>query len=568
MATLSESTSVTTANRAASAESQARRSLAAWLIPLTLALATAAVTARQISVGGFRSTDEARHAMNGVLLLDMVREGGWRHPRQYGEQFYSRYPCISIPYNHPPLFHACEAVVFAVCGFSPTTARLSVLLFHVASVCLFYQLVRVHTDRSTGALTAILFATAPVVLTYSQRTFLEPAMVFFMLLATWFLLRYGRQPQRRWAALWLLTVLAAILTKQTAAMIVPVHLIYLTVRFGRELLDHPGLKLLVLLTLVGLVGLAYLTAQHSIYQMRTLTTGTVEGRLSAQHVFRYPSFLPRHLGWPHLAAAAVGAVALVAGRRQELAAEAAMFLGWGAVFWAMTVALNDQGAARYMYPWIPAWAWFGGLGLSATRRQMGTGAVGWTALAAFFIPVAARGSETNPPILDGMRQAAEFVSKRPDGTTVLVDGEWDGEFVFWMRKFDPQRRIVLRGSKVLYTFASYKTIGFRSFAETEEQILDLLRRYGTHYIVVENHDEQATVAGSRLRQLLRSERFERLAHLPLVDSQGALGSTHLDVYYFREAPTPTAASLELQFPGLNQSISTPLDRSSAWPSPP
>ncbi len=568
MATLTESLPSLPDKSAPTPLARAPRPLAAWLIPLTLAVASAAVTARQIHVGGFRSTDEARHGMNGVFLLDMVREGGWRQPRQFGERYYSRYPCISIPYNHPPLFHACEAVVYAVCGFSPTTARLSVLLFHVASVCLFYQLVRGHTDRPTGALAAVLFATAPVVLTYSQRTFLEPAMVFFMLLATWLLLKYGREPKRFWATCWLLAVLAAILTKQTAAIIVPVHVAYLIARFGRQLFEHPGLKLLVLLALVGLVGLAYLTVQHSTYQMRTLTTGTIEGRLSAQHVFRYPSLLPRHLGWPHLAAAGLGAAVLITGRLKELRPEAVLFLTWGVVFWVATIVLNDQGAARYMYPWIPVWAWLGAVGLAAARRQMGGGLAGWAALAAFFIPVAIRGSETNPPIMEGMRQAAQFVADRPGGATVLVDGEWDGEFVFWMRKYDPQRRIVLRGSKVLYTFASYKTIGFRAFAETEEQILDVLRRYGTHYVVVENHDEQATVSGSRLRQLVRGERFERLAHIPLVDSQGALGSTHLDVYYFREAPEPTAASLELQFPGLNQSITAPLLRSSAWPSPP
>lgn len=539
----------------------------AWLIPLALALATAAVTARQITAGGIRSTDEARHAMNGVFLMDMVREGGWRHPRQFGERYYSRYPCLSIPYHHPPMFPACEALVFAVCGISAATARLSVLLFHVASVCLFYELVRTQSDRITGALVAVLFATAPVVLTYSQRTFLEPPMVFFMLLATWCLLRYGQQPHWAWSVCWLAAVLAAILTKQTAAMIVPVHLVYLAARFGRQLFEHPGAKLLVLLTLIGLLVLAYLTARHSTYQMRTLTTGTLAERFAPQHVFRYPSFLPRHLGWPHLAAAAVGLAALASQRRLASPVNV-MFLAWGLVFWLMTIALNDQGAARYMYPWIPAWAYLSGWGLAAARRQIDAGALGWAAVAAFFLPVAARASETAPPIIDGMRPAAKFLAERPSGATVLVDGEWDGEFVFYMRKYDPARRIVLRGSKVLYTFATYKTLGFQSFAETEEQILDLLRRYGTHYVVVENHDEQATVAGSRLRQMLRGERFERVAHIPLVDNQKSLGSSHIDVYYFREAPAPTASSLELQFPGLNQSISAPLDRSSAWQSPP
>lgn len=568
MATLtSELPEVTREATALEAAIATPRRWLAWLTPLLLAAVTAAVTARQIHVGGFRSADEARHGMNGVFLLDMVRDGGWRHPRQYGERYYARYPALSIPYNHPPLFHLCEAVVFAALGASAATARLSVLLFHVAGVCLFYEIVRMQAGRWTGAMAAVLFATTPVVLLYSQRVYLEAPLVFFTLLATWCLLRYGRQPTRTWAAGWVLAVLAALLTKQSAAVILPAHLAYLAWRFSGGLWKLPGVKSLLLLAMVGLCGLAWLTARHSTYQMRTVTGGDVWGRLSARHMLRYPRFLPRDIGWPHMAAAAVGAAVAFAPRRKA-APEAVLFAAWAVSFWAMTVALNDRGNQRYLYLWTPAWAYFAGLGLAAAQRQAGPGIVGLAALGAFFIPVAVRASETNPPIYDGMQAAAQEVSRHPGGASVLVDAEWDGDFVFYMRQYDPARRYVLRGSKVLYTFASYKNIGFRSFAETDEEILDLLRRYGVHYVVVENVDEQATVAGSRLRQLLRTGPFERTAHLPLVDTQGSLRSTHLDVYYFREAPAPTADKLELHFPGLNQAISPPLEAGPPWHSPP
>ena len=69
--------------------------------------------------------DASRHALNGALILDMVRHHALLRPVAFAREFYSRLPAISIPY-HPPLFPLFEASLFAVFGVSPVIARVAV----------------------------------------------------------------------------------------------------------------------------------------------------------------------------------------------------------------------------------------------------------------------------------------------------------------------------------------------------------------------------------------------------------------------------------------------------------
>jgi hypothetical protein len=64
------------------------------------------------------------------------------------------------------------------------------------------------------------------------------------------------------------------------------------------------------------------------------------------------------------------------------------------------------------------------------------------------------------PAVHCVDKVAQFVALLPGGSAVLVDSVDDGDFVFFMRQYDGSGRIVLRGSKVLYTFASYKGYGY------------------------------------------------------------------------------------------------------------
>ena len=66
--------------------------------------------------GEFWMPDESRHAMDGVFILDIVKDIS-NHKvkglREYAEKYFWKYPALGIN-RYPPVFSSVEAVFFAV----------------------------------------------------------------------------------------------------------------------------------------------------------------------------------------------------------------------------------------------------------------------------------------------------------------------------------------------------------------------------------------------------------------------------------------------------------------------
>src|SRR3982751_3988856 len=93
----------------ASTASAARKQIVAFVIAVILAMFFAAWAMRGANTTEITLSDQARHAMNGVALFDMVREGKVLHAIGYLREYFGHLPSLSMPY-HPPLFPAVEAL--------------------------------------------------------------------------------------------------------------------------------------------------------------------------------------------------------------------------------------------------------------------------------------------------------------------------------------------------------------------------------------------------------------------------------------------------------------------------
>ena len=124
------------------------------------------------------STDEARHAMNGAAVLDMMREGGLSHPATYLRLYFSHSPALSMPY-HPPLFYAFEALCFTLFGVSVSTARLSVAIcVGIAAALLFFLERRLTGSMAQAVAVTIVFFSLPMSQFLAADVMLEmPALV-------------------------------------------------------------------------------------------------------------------------------------------------------------------------------------------------------------------------------------------------------------------------------------------------------------------------------------------------------------------------------------------------------
>jgi len=196
-------------------------------------------------------------------------------------------------------------------------------------------------------------------------------------------------------------------------------------------------------------------------------------------------------------------------------------------------------------------------------------AIGWktvsvrrVAVAAVLVVVAwqARAANARPlPGAVGYEEAAQFVLGADPGATVLFSGDVDsGFFAFFIRKHDPERKlVVLRSDKLLTT--SYLThLDVEERIERPDEIYDILRRYGTRYVVIEDRPSESRVL-EWLRQEVHSSRFIERKRIPFVTSDRRLRSTSLAIYEFvAHTPPDRNAVFTAHIPLIGRTVSVPL----------
>ena len=520
----------------------------------------ALITAAYWAHIGFAEADACAHAMDGVVFRDMLVDQGFWDPIEYGKQFYARYPCLGTPYYYPPGFGLTEAPFYVVFGVSITAARLCVLCMHIGGLLLLFTIVSRTHQRWTGFLAACLMATAPLAIDSSRTVMLEAPTVSMMLLATWLLLRYEDRPSATRAVLWAVALAGSVMFKQTALFIIPAHATYLLVKQGFHVLRRREVWLAAILVGVVVVPYAILTATEVTYLVNShLISGSFLSRLSPDHLFHWPCMLPEALGWPLAVLACLGIVRACFGTGGW--PRVGVYASWIGFFYVQTICLGEVYVLRYVYLWVPPFAVFGADALVTLGSLVRYRCVEVFLYALLFAVILSSVAGRKPSYKIGFEEAARYVAGLDGGSSVLIDAHWDGDFVFFSRQHDPKRRIILRGSKVLYTFASMKSVEYVHLADSKEQILDLLRRYGTRYIVVDMPDREGTDEGKILRELLQTGRFRHLRRIPIEKLDRPEVTMFLDVYEFPEAQRATAGELELFFPGLgNKSITVKLDQ--------
>jgi 4-amino-4-deoxy-L-arabinose transferase-like glycosyltransferase len=176
--------------------------------------------------------DQARHAMNGAAIHDMVRDGGFTRPAAYLKEYFSRYPAVSMPY-HPPVFPAVEAIVFLVFGVSHVTARAAVALFVAGVAALIMLLVySTHGSLRVAAASTVIFMAIPLSQSLAADVMLEMPAMFFVVGSLLFMRRLPEWDTRQAIGAACFAA-AAVWTKQTVfAGLVPFLIICVTRRWS------------------------------------------------------------------------------------------------------------------------------------------------------------------------------------------------------------------------------------------------------------------------------------------------------------------------------------------------
>jgi hypothetical protein len=537
---------------------QFRAKALALVPPLALAALAVVLTTRGIGNGDFRYSDASRHAMDGVFIYDFVRDlpGSLSHPLDYAIEYYAHYPALGIVLYYPPFFAIVEAAFFAVFGISPFTARLTVVAFAVLAVVMGYKLLGRIADRKVAFLSMALFISLPAVVFWSRQVMLEMPTTAMILTAAYFFLKYtelGRPRDAIWAAL---ATVAAVMTKQPALFIVPAFAVYLVVRRRWDLLRRWEAWAGTGIVAVALGPYFVLSFLHT--HLLTHSIGT--SRFFDDTVPNLVGSFAEALSLPLAVAAVATAIAVLVwewrrSRRPGVWLLAVLVV----VFFAESVYL---GAAlpRYVLLGVPFVVCFIPLlldrtGLLERRAVLGAAALGVLAMAA--------ASYAQPvPVKQGYREATASILARNDGRPFfLFDGFRDGDVVFYTRQMAPSENLyVLRGNKMLYTFASAKRFGYQEFITTREGLVRFIHDYGIRVVAVEDRDLADTQPGRLLREVLKDpDLFECVDTIPIRAPESRLDGLNVLVYVSRNGKKSTRDFLTIPLPGLQRILTVPVD---------
>ncbi len=465
--------------------------------------------------GAFWWSEAPRNALNGAFILDLLRDFPIDDPVGYAYDYYLQYPALTV-LLYPPLLHAMIAPFMAVLGVSHAAALAPVMLCYFALALGGYALARRWLEPAFALATAVAFAGAPVVALWGRQVMLEIPSFAFLIWSVWCLLRHldhGRPAPLHASAL---LMVAALYTKLSVVFMLPVLAVGLLAWRGPAALRDRHVWIAAGVSAVLLLPLLAMTLHFGAFNVQSVTG------ISDAHVEKwslagwtwYLRQLPDQLTLLTVLLAGgylLGAAARPSWRlpwRDSLLL--GTWLGFGYLFFSY-IDLKEARLNQYiLYPLVLA-------AVLALRCAL---AERWARPAALVLAaavVAITLARHPVPFMAGYREAAEIIVDRaPEGSAVLFSGRRDGSFIFNLRVVDEDGDLhVLRSDKLLLRYAIRRELGVEEFDHTEDEIADMLNRFGVHYVVAQTDFWTDLAPMDRLQRVLRSDRFETVARLPV-----------------------------------------------------
>ncbi len=155
-------------------------------------------------------------------------------------------PDTEIPVLHRPVF---ISLAFLVSNLSLPLTRLIILPFVMGSIYLAYMIGKELNIR--GELTSLPLLLSPIFLIYLGTFLPDYALLFFILLSIYLLIKAIKEEYGKWSYLLGLSTSLAILTKESGALLIPIFLVFYKDFEYKKFLAASLLPLLGYIALVG-----------------------------------------------------------------------------------------------------------------------------------------------------------------------------------------------------------------------------------------------------------------------------------------------------------------------------
>ncbi len=524
------------------------------LVVAVLAISTLVIT-RGIHTGEFNfNTDETIHATTGLYFADFLRDLPLRHPVQYTYRYYGQYPALGVV-HWPPLFHMTEGLAFFLFGSSVVVARMTVLLFALLGIYFLFRLVEYMEGSQAAVIATVLFVSLPLTLLFEKLVMLEIPALSLCIGAIYFWIRYMREERRGDIYWFAFFACAALLTKQTAAFLLPVCILSVVLTKRAHLLRQRTTWKVAAVCAIVLTPYYLLMARlHGAALAQSV--GEPQPVSPLTRLAFYWRVLPGQVGWLVLGLAVLGIAIYCARKEWE---KLALAVSWilGCYITLTPIGLLER---RFMIYWLPAWAWLAAVPITVPLEKK---------LFRRLQPIAATvllsvqllwSLSFQRPYVAGYGPAARSVVSMAKSGFVLFDGPLPGNFVFFVRAADPARRVgVLR--KALYVTMISKDRGSEELVRDFDGIRNLLSEDAVRYIVVaENAPTSFPVQGT-LRTLLQTDKqFQLRAVFPVLGTEASQRHTALAIYENLQAPSsPSTPTLHLRMLTTRRDLNVPFN---------
>ncbi len=524
------------------------------LLSVVLVLA-AIVISRGIDKGEFNvNIDEAYDATTGLYVADFIRDLplALAHPVQYTYAYYAQYPALGL-IHWPPFFHFIEGMMFLAFGPSVVAARVTVLLFALFGLYFWFKLVAELQNEWTATVCTIVLSCLPAVLLYEKAVMLEIPSLALCIAASYFWLQYLDQAKSQ--SLYWCSIFAglALLTKQQGVYLAS---FFLLSAFGlgkwRQLLSRTTLwAASIVLAIAGPFYVLELSVDR-----QSIAANILQGvdRVPPNRFTYYLQALPHELGWVLLGLSILGVLLCwrYADRRSFI------FMSAWIVAWYLTYFVISTKQTRYMVYWLPPFIFFA-VAPFTSRVLPKLARMGATAVAfALICGYAWAGWHYERPYIVGYKTLATEVLDRDKGGIVLFDGDLEGNYIFFMRALDPQRRfVVLR--KALYATRVMPQFGSVELVHSQEDIEGIFAEYGIKYVAVESNEPLRFNSQKILRDLLATSQFKLVSSIPIESNLPQWKARSLLLYENLDAKPRTARELRLTMLSMSHDIVVPLD---------
>lgn len=523
-----------------------------------ITLAILILSAKGITKGDFWFSDEANHAMDGVFIYDIFRDMPISHLYDYCVQYYGRYPAVTLGY-YPPFFPFIEALFFGMFGVSVTTARVAVVFMFLLAGIFWYRLISKIYNTKIGFYSTMLFITTPFVVKWSRAVMLEIPVLAMIILSCYLFYNFVELNKRKYAIYFAIALSLSVWTKQTAVFMFPVFLSYILIRRKFScLIQREALWGYVIIGLLLVPLLAITIYFGDINLAQSIGNLGPASRYSIENwTILFSRNLRMHLTLPVLILGSVGIVITIIKKR----AKATLFLLW--ILWCYIVfSYIANKVPRYSFVWIPPFCLFATLVLANIKGRIKALEVSEILLVCLSVYQFTLAYRIRVPYISGYDKAAKYVVDRCKiGLPVLFDGYYSNNFIFHVRRYDPEKEmVVLRGSKVLATFAISKSLRLKEYVHVESDIFSFLDTYGIKYVIVEDKDQIGLKAFQLLRQALRSPDFELLNKIPIQSDIDGFAPKAILIYEYKKDVSPKKDFIILELPTVGRNLTIPIKR--------